>query len=354
MTGTNAGGLFVLEPWITPSLFYRFLGKPKGQTAMDSYSFCEVLGPVEGRRIMDSHMETFYVEAHFKELAEKGIEIIRLPVGDWTMKPWGPYVGCMDGQAEKITWFLDMCHKYGIKVLMDLHAMKDSQNGYDNSGKTTQVTWSDDFHYTHKVEAHFWGPWNEKMKKYDYINEENLQWGLDVHESLLKKYGSHPAFYAYEPLNEPQTNPPIQTLKRWYRASRKLVQKYAPQAKFVFHDAMVEDPAIWDDLFADDDMHNVVMDVHQYSAWTSNLNTTEEVCKNWETYTEANSRSKYETWCGEWALATDTCAMYLMGWNNAYMNPQHECAWVDCPKPYMPKETAVDLDRTVGAQGPFG
>jgi len=27
MVGTNAGGWMVLEPWITPSLFYRFLGK---------------------------------------------------------------------------------------------------------------------------------------------------------------------------------------------------------------------------------------------------------------------------------------------------------------------------------------
>ena len=26
MTGVNAGGWMVLEPWITPSLFYRFLG----------------------------------------------------------------------------------------------------------------------------------------------------------------------------------------------------------------------------------------------------------------------------------------------------------------------------------------
>ena len=30
MTGTNAGGWMVLEPWITPSLFYRFLGKEEG------------------------------------------------------------------------------------------------------------------------------------------------------------------------------------------------------------------------------------------------------------------------------------------------------------------------------------
>ena len=31
MVGTNLGGWMVLEPWITPSLFYRFLGKTKSE-----------------------------------------------------------------------------------------------------------------------------------------------------------------------------------------------------------------------------------------------------------------------------------------------------------------------------------
>jgi glucan 1,3-beta-glucosidase len=55
----------------------------------------------------------------------------------------------MDGAAEKIDWFYDMCAKYNIKVLMDVHAMKDSQNGYDNSGKTSNVVWSDDNNFLH-------------------------------------------------------------------------------------------------------------------------------------------------------------------------------------------------------------
>lgn len=39
----------VLEPWITPTLFYRFLGKTVNEgVAMDSYTFCEVLGPEFG------------------------------------------------------------------------------------------------------------------------------------------------------------------------------------------------------------------------------------------------------------------------------------------------------------------
>ena len=52
-----------------------------------------------------------------KDLADRGVEMVRLPIGDWTLDPYGPYVGCMDGSAEKITWLYDTCAKYGIKVL---------------------------------------------------------------------------------------------------------------------------------------------------------------------------------------------------------------------------------------------
>ena len=64
ITGTNIGGWLVLEPWITPSLFYRFLGKGQGQTAMDSWTFCESLGPQEGNRVMRAHWRTWYTESH--------------------------------------------------------------------------------------------------------------------------------------------------------------------------------------------------------------------------------------------------------------------------------------------------
>jgi len=54
---------------------------------------------------------------------------VRVPIGDWTFEPYGPYVGCMDGAEDKITWLMDECATAGIKVLLDVHAMKGSQNG---------------------------------------------------------------------------------------------------------------------------------------------------------------------------------------------------------------------------------
>ena len=45
--GTALGGWLVLEPWITPSLFYQFLGASEkwgdeapSRVALDSYTFC--------------------------------------------------------------------------------------------------------------------------------------------------------------------------------------------------------------------------------------------------------------------------------------------------------------------------
>lgn len=92
---------------------------------------------------------------------------------------------------------------------------------------------------------------------------------------LLKKWGSHSAFGALEPVNEPWQNTPLDVLMPFYRLVKKLVDKYAPQAKFVFHDSFRPDPEIWNDLFDDDDHANVVMDHHYYQAFHGGVfNTT--------------------------------------------------------------------------------
>jgi glucan 1,3-beta-glucosidase len=98
---------------------------------------------------MRAHWAAWITEDTFKAMAARGVEIVRLPVGDWTLNPYGPYVGCMDGADEYIDWFYDMAAKYNIKVLMDVHAMKDSQNGYDNSGKASNLRWDNATSFTH-------------------------------------------------------------------------------------------------------------------------------------------------------------------------------------------------------------
>lgn len=75
---------------------------------------------------MMAHWDAWYTEDHIKQLADRGVEILRLPIGDWTLNPYGPYEGCMDGAEGKIDWMFDICSKYNIGILMDVHGAKGS------------------------------------------------------------------------------------------------------------------------------------------------------------------------------------------------------------------------------------
>ena len=108
--GVNLGGWMVLEPWITPSLFYQFLNKEEGDVAMDSWTFCEVLhkrgmkmtppDPNYANKWMTAHWNSWYTEDTIANLSARGVKRVRLPIGDWTINQYGPYRGCMDGAAK--------------------------------------------------------------------------------------------------------------------------------------------------------------------------------------------------------------------------------------------------------------
>lgn len=96
------------------------------------------------------------------------------------------------------------------------------------------------------------------------------------------------------------------------------------------------------------------MDHHYYQAWIHGKKTVQEFCDDYEGNAANADNSKYEVWFGEWALATDTCAHWLGGFNDGNNSPEWECRWVDCPRSYLPDGIAVDFDRDAPILGPFG
>ena len=42
---------------------------------------------------MRAHWDSWVTEQHIIDLVERDVTIARLPIGDWTLKPYGPYVG---------------------------------------------------------------------------------------------------------------------------------------------------------------------------------------------------------------------------------------------------------------------
>ena len=315
--GPNLGGWLVLEPWITPSLFYQFLsesledvswddkwGKDAGKhTAMDSYTFCESLGPVEGNVQMRRHWAAWVREEDIKAIAATGATHVRIPIGDWMYKPYvahlprepshcgraprtfgppsraivlraheisrccapcswpiryGPYIGCMDGARDELERALALCAKHGLKALLDLHAVRGSQNGFDNSGRSADLKWGSEGqlvgwemttittfqHWTIRA-AHWMGTFDHETDSYPLINHTNIDFTLAVLDEIIDAHKSHSAVWGLEPVNEPWQFTPLDELKAFYWKGYHAVRDKAPHWMYVMHDSFRGYPAAW-------------------------------------------------------------------------------------------------------------
>jgi len=206
LRGTSLGGWLVLEPWLTPSLFYQFLGKTEiygddaqKHIAIDSRTFCLALGAKEANRQLRLHWKTWVDEGQIANLSKVGVETLRIPVGDWMFMPYNPYIGCWDGAVDELDRVLRLCEKYSIKVLLDVHAMRMSQNGLDNSGDTGDYTWGPSVRNAHgRPESYYrhwdirggnWiGNFNLTTHSYDTFNKTNVEESLELIGIIVERY----------------------------------------------------------------------------------------------------------------------------------------------------------------------
>jgi glucan 1,3-beta-glucosidase len=206
--GTNLGGWLVLEPWITPSLFYQFLGAAAkfgadtpSKVAFDSYSFCIALGKEEANRQLRRHWKTWVTEEQIYNLAQTGIDTLRVPIGDWMLIPYEPYVGCFDGALDELNRVLDICKQYNMKVFLDIHAMKGAQNTFDNSGHAT-IIWTTFSNFQHVNTAGWLGDY-DVVNQQTNVNRSSIQYSLEVIKLIVDLYKDNPVIVGLEAINEP-------------------------------------------------------------------------------------------------------------------------------------------------------
>ena len=112
--GVNLGGWFVLEPWITPSMF------PADQDAVvDEYTLMQYLGS-NAQSTMENHWDTWITEADFTAIAKAGLNHVRIPIGYWavTKQSGDPYV---QGQLYRLDNAVTWARTAKLKMLIDLH-----------------------------------------------------------------------------------------------------------------------------------------------------------------------------------------------------------------------------------------
>ena len=360
--GINIGSYFVLEPYINPSLFYQFIGLNE-HVVSDSYTFCEYLGPLEANKQLINHWDNWINFDKLKKIKSFGINTIRIPIADWMFIPYEVYnisennIKCFDNSIDYLDKMFNYCDELELNILLDLHAMKDSQNGFDNSGiaknivinKVNNIIHFD--HWNHRS-ADWIGNYNLKLKKYDNINYNNINYSLKVIEKIIDKYIHRKSFWGLEPVNEPWEFTPLEQLKLYYK---NIYDMYLLKSKnlknkvLVYHDSFRPDK--WTDaFFLEKDGKpkiQIYLDTHQYMAWGKPI-PFDDYIKGAEIWKQPYS--VFDIIVGEFSLATDSCLMWLNGFmDNQPGFPLQQCYVEDCPY----KDKYINYINKVDS-GPFG
>ncbi len=247
--GTSLGNWLVLEKWMSPELF-------QGTQANDEIWLNRDLSEEELKKRVTKHRETYVTREDFREIRAHGLNIVRIPVPYFIFGDRPPLLGCIEYLDRAMEW----SEEFGLKVLIDLHTVPGSQNGYDNGGLTGVCKWCK--------------------------NPEEVEFVLTVLERLAQRYASRAVLWGIEVVNEPISwlvyrtapstgkarNPeeakgsghvPTAFLRKFYQDSYCRIRQYLPEDKvIVFSDGFRL--GAWKDFFRQQGMKNVVLDTHNY------------------------------------------------------------------------------------------
>lgn len=128
--GVNLGGWFVLEPWITPSIF-----EAAPDNVVDEYTLCTTLGSTEAYNRLSAHWSNWITESDFYSIAGAGMNFVRIPIGYWSV-PGVDHAPYVQGAYEFLKAACDWAAGAGLKVMIDLHGGKSSFGRVDDVSLT--------------------------------------------------------------------------------------------------------------------------------------------------------------------------------------------------------------------------
>ena len=293
--GVNLGNWLVLEKWMNPLMF-------EGTTAEDEYYLPRHLSSEVYQERIRRHRLEYITERDFVRIHSMGFNTVRIPVPYFIFGDRAPFVGCVEELDKAFDW----AEKQNLKILIDLHTVPDSQNGFDNGGISGVCKWSKE--------------------------PEEVEFALQVLEKLAARYGERKTLWGIEPLNEPVLEdtwaflnvqlryPPADPekaegtgpatmafIQNFYRDAYRRLRANMPKDKYVvFHDAFhLKD---WKVFLETEAMENVVLDTHQY-LMVAEAKGCEKSIEGYETYIREQLGEKIEevqkycqVICGEWCL----------------------------------------------------
>ncbi|GLB43151.1 putative glycosyl hydrolase 5 (cellulase A) family protein [Lyophyllum shimeji] len=154
--GVNLGSWFVLERWITDHPFRS--AQAPAQSDLD------VARGSNAKEILEEHWDNFIVEQDWAWIAERGMNAVRLPIGYYHLcgvdpsvlvgTPFQDFEFVFSGAWTRIVKAIESAGRYGLGVLIDLHAAPGKQNRDSHAGTSDPPKFFSDKRYrSHTIDV---------------------------------------------------------------------------------------------------------------------------------------------------------------------------------------------------------
>lgn len=291
--GVNLGGWLVVEHWIT---WDAPLWKDVPSDIIDSGEFALMkhLGHEEGDRRFHHHRSTWITVDDIKEIKQRGLNTVRVPVGFFILGYDSGNAGHLKEYAvfaPNSLYFLDQlinvwCIKHEIAVIVDIHAARGSQNGMEHSAPPTPGVC-------------YWSEY-----------PENIDDTVIVAQFLCSRYRNSPAFLGLGMLNEPNYPVDPEKTKEYYLRVYKEIRSTGDDCILLVSPMLSEQglPHLEHFMVSGEDYINVWVDWHPYFIWGYEKCSSEEILKAVKQYGKTVDKWKgNRLFFGEWSLGAPQC-----------------------------------------------
>ncbi len=195
LKGVNLGNWFVQEGWMGLSSVEGFqTGEYTQQRGIDAMVVNPNVTPEQAYELDKVYMDNFITEKDFANIKALGMNCVRLPFTYRNIADME--ANTSDESFHYLDWALDMCERYGIYAIVDLHGAYGSQNMDHHSGDDTQFNL--------------------------YGNDKNEKLTIKLWKTIAARYKDRKCVAAYDLLNEP----------------RKAKYKFGGKITFDFYDVL--------------------------------------------------------------------------------------------------------------------
>lgn len=185
LRGINLGGWLIMEDWFCP------VDNDKTGDVLTYEVLESRFGTEKTYELMNIYQDNWIVESDFLNIAEMGFNCVRIPFWyrNFQSDNNGTWILDENGEIDlsRLEWAVEMCRKYGLYAILDLHAANGVQGLTDHAG--------------HRYNYHF------------FDQDEKGEWyraqAVELWRVIAERFAGDPAIAMFDLLNEPMCNVPV-------------------------------------------------------------------------------------------------------------------------------------------------